>query len=228
MLDRLIFRHQNKRERQASCLLVVIGLIIISVFLIQITDFKIKPPTAPLLPPSSSLVQASDLAQAQNQTDTRIFIPEELFGSTLHTIGIYHQAVGNLPAESVVVVLKKDDWRFAEITQRPGRSLAQELTEQTRFSQTPIQLGPLAGVLIETDPDFEHCLDPQADGTPGFCLLTHKIIFEMAGQLFTVAGSEPSITPGELISLSRSIVAQGSPPIDADDSPPTIDETILE
>lgn len=210
MISRLLLRGQNRRERQASCLLLVIAMIIIAVTVIKITDFKIEPPAVPLLPPSSSLVMYSDPAQAQAQTSTIIISPKELFGANLHTVGIYHQATGNLPAESVIQIYQKDNWRFVEITQRPGRTLNQELLDFPGYPQTPIQLGPLAGVLIATDPGYEHCIDPQEDGTPGFCLLSYKINFEMDGQLITVAGNRQKITQGQLISIARSLI----PPIE--------------
>lgn len=216
MISRFVFRRQSNRERQASCLMIVIGMIIIGVFAVTILDLKIEPPQIPLLAPASSLVQFSEVPPAQAQTTTPILIPKELFGSEVHTLGIYHQAVGNLPAESVVTILVKDNWRFAEITQRPGRSLAQELSEMKNYPPEAVQLGPLAGVILDINPGYVHCIDPRPDGSPGLCLLTHRIVFEMDNQLISIAGSQQNITVGELIELTRSLIEK--PPVATDDS----------
>ena len=186
---------------------IVLGILIISLFAIKIFNLDFSPPTPDVLTPSSSLIKFSSLEKAQKQTSIPIFLPAQFFSSNLETIGIYHQSVNNLPAESIITILSKDNWRFAEIIQKPQSKLEKEILQYPADQQEIIQLKPLTGILIKINPPIYKCFNPAPEKNKiGFCPITQKIVFVLNDQLIIISGNKKNISPGELISLARSII----------------------
>ncbi len=191
---------------RGGCAIIMIGGVILVALIMRIVFWALPEKTAPLLAEADGLLRFEDIPSADPYTTLPLFLPENLLGSAVHVVGVYTKPSEVFPQESTVIVLEKDDWRFADITINP-RSTFDVLENRYKKIGSSVVVGDAVGYLVDLPAAPDQCLPPTKEGI-GACTLQTILFFPTETLTLTLAGDATHITDGELLLLARDIVQQ--------------------
>jgi hypothetical protein len=204
--DNLLKNRLNIKPNLSCATFVVLAAVIAAIGL-KLAQWFLPAPEIPLLVQADGLVTSTDAQQAQATAGHAILMPEDLQGSDVYLFGVYTQAQESTPAGTVVVVLSKDDWRFAEVVEQPGVALDDALKAYGPLRQEDVAIAEsISGKLIDRALGYVKCVHGH-DGIPGACQLTKSLVFALSDTLITISADDSHATDGELIAIARSMIS---------------------
>ena len=165
------------------------------------------PEVTPILAQSDGLVQVKTVEQAQKLIDTPIPFPTNLIGSNLFLIGVYKKEGKQIPAESVAIVLTRDQYRFVEIFAKPRTNILYEKSLISSINTQEIHFADTIGYLLNPSPS-SYCIEPKPDGLPGACHINKLLLIPWKDLVVSISSDGDHATEGELISLARDLLSQ--------------------
>jgi hypothetical protein len=184
---------------------ILLGLILLGTVGLQIYNRIPTPLSTPLLAKTPDMIELTRFEDVGTRTQTPISLPEKLFGSSLHLIGLYPSGTKTWPQQSVAMVFIKDNARFVEMDVLPNKKLAEVSPQYTAYPQETIVVGQeQTGLLVHLRSGFT-CTTPKPNTVPSMCLITNMLLFEKNGTLIQLSMDGDHISEGELIEMARSI-----------------------
>ncbi len=212
IVNRLLkgFNRKGKEEDddlgRSGCAILLIGIVVVIAVVMRLVFWFLPDKTAPLLAEADGLLRYGSVAEAAPHTELPLTLPEDRLGSEIKVVGVYTKPTKILPEGSTVIVLVKDDWRFADITTQPI-DVWEALQNRYSAIGTPVVIGQGTGYLVHLPAVSSRCLPPTKNAV-GACELKTLVLFSSGNLVLTVAGDGTHITDGELLLLARDIASQ--------------------
>lgn len=201
-----LFDHTIKTGKTSIGLFpILLVLIIIGTIGLQIYNRIPTSPGVPLLAKTPDMIELTRVEDIATRTQTPASLPENLFGSSLHLIGIYPSATKNWPAQTVAMVFIKNNARFVEMDILPNKTLTEVSPQYTAYPQETVVIDQeKTGLFVHLRGGFT-CTTPKPNTVPAMCLITNILLFEKNGTLIQLSSDGDHVSDGELIEMARSI-----------------------
>ena len=197
--------HKKQRVR-GSCFIPLLIIVFVVAIALKIVGLFQDEPQVPLLTPADGLVQLTSADSIAEHTSTPATLPGNTFESSVFVVGVYKEETPNLKEGSVVVVLVRDGWRFADIAYQPDTTLEKEIDPYPTAIVEEIKINSTLAKLVSLRTGDIDCSPPSSDTFPGICKLRSIIIFEVGDVMISIASDGYHATDGELVEMARSIL----------------------
>lgn len=185
--------------------LALLVIVLVSAALLRFVEWAKPKEQYPLLTDATGIVRLTEPSEVSNYTDTLITKPTELFGATLHVIGVYPQPNEAFPEKTVALVYVRDQNRFVEIDYRSQTTTERELAGYAEQKKETITLTDTVDATLVQLRNQSFCKS-SSEHIIGVCQFTRMLTFEQDGIVITIFVDGRHLTDGELIQMAKSIV----------------------
>jgi hypothetical protein len=205
LATRLLKKKGNKEPLKGSCLLILIGLILIVASGVRIVGWFFAEDEAPLFVQQEGLVQTTTYEKARGYLESDYPLPTELFGSEISVFGVYTEATDYFDQGSLVVAYEKEGWRFVQISYLPSAQIEVELDKHFSYKTTEVTINEQTAYLVDIANNSYRCIESETEGVPSICTLTRSLIIQNENDVIIIASDGNHASDGELIGIARSI-----------------------